>query len=53
MIVFDEIPQANFVFINFNEYDEVIKSYNITISFVFIESSKIISISFIEFYIAS
>ena len=52
MIIFNNNSQTNFVFISFNEYDKVIKSYNITISFAFVESNRIISKSFINFYIA-
>ena len=51
IIIFDNNPQTNFAFVNFDEYDEVIKSYNITIFFVSTESSKIILISFINFCI--
>ena len=53
--MFNNNSQTNFVFINFDEYDKVIRLYDITISFVFafIESNQIISKSFIDFYIAS
>ena len=53
MIIFDNNSQANFAFVNFDEYDEAIRSYNITISFVSTKSRKIISIFFIDFYIVS
>ena len=53
IIIFDENPQTNFIFVNFNEYDEAIRSYNTAIFFVFTESNKIISISFIAFNIVS
>ena len=51
--MFDDNPQKNFALINFNEYDKAIKSYNIKISFVFIESDKITFMSFINVYIVS
>ena len=53
MIIFDNNSQANFGFVNFDEYDRVIKSYNINFFFVFIESDKIIFVFFINIYIVS
>lgn len=50
--MFDNNSQTNFVFVNFDEYDEVIRLYNIIISsFISIESNRIISTFFIDFYI--
>ena len=54
MIIFNYNSQSNSVFVNFDEYDEIDKLYNIIISsFVFIEFDRIISKSFfINFYIS-